>query len=268
MKTVSNIDLFNELLNKYLNKDYLNNGSRLIRDYKILIEKGSLYYTERDNYILFFEDCKEFYNLYYFVPKLNPSLDTADLNLKRTFVADVIYTGSNSDEASVHLLNAGFKKYLTRSYRTLKLRPKDVKLSSNVKFAGRDEAELIFKLQNKYIDKYTGNILIQEEILEAVKNNLILCVHEGNNLAGYLRFAVNNKNVSLEGIAVDCKFRGKGYSKQLVEFFIDYFSGEGYNKIDLWVRDDNISAIKLYDFFNFKNTKYKCDNYIYLGETL
>jgi len=263
MKTVGNVELFNELLNKYLNKNYINNGSRLIRDYRSLIEKNSLCYTEGENYILFFEDCREFYNLYYFMPKLNPSLDRLDLNLNRTIVADVIYTGSNSEEASAHLLKADFKKYLTRSYRTLKLKPKDVKVSGSVKFAVRDEAVLIFKLQNKYIDKYTGNILTKEEILNAAERNLILCIHEGNNLAGYLRFAVNNKNVSLEGIAVDGKFRGKGYSKKLVEFFIDYFSSEGYNKIDLWVRDDNISAIKLYDFFDFKNTKYKCDNYIY-----
>lgn len=261
-EAIKNIEFFNKLLNKYLNKDYVNNANRLIRDYRNFIENEKLYFIEKDNNLFFLEDCIEFYNLYYFVSRINSSVDIVDLNFEKAIVADVIYTESNLDEFVPILIKSGFEKYLTRSYQTLKLNKKNVELNSDIKFATKDEVDFIFEMQNKYIDKYTGNILLKEDLLKAVENNLILSIYENNNCAGYLRFTVNKKNISLEGIAIDHKFRGKGYAKKLVKYFIDYFSKEEYNKIDLWVRDDNISALKLYEFFNFKNTKYKCDNYI------
>lgn len=261
-EAIKNIELFNQLLNKYLNKDYINNANRLLRDYHNFIKNERLYFFEKDNNLFFIEDCIEFYNLYYFISKINSSIDINILSFEKTIVADVIYTEKNLDEAVDILINSGFEKYLTRSYQTLKLSHKNIELSSHIKFAGKEDVNYIFEMQNKYIDKYTGNFLLREELLKAVENNLILSVYENNNCVGYLRFTVNKKSISLEGIAVDHKFRGKGYAKELVQWFIDYFSKEGYNKIDLWVRDDNIDALRLYEFFNFKNTKYKCDNYV------
>jgi ribosomal protein S18 acetylase RimI-like enzyme len=261
-EAIKNIELFNQLLNKYLNKDYLNNADRLIRDYRNFIENKKLYFIEKDDNLFFLEDCIEFYNLYYFISKINTSVDIVDLNFEKTIVADIIYIENNLDEAVPILIKLGFGKYLTRNYQTLKLSQKNVELNSRIKFSAKEDVDFIFEMQAKYIDKYTGNILSKEDLLRATENNLILSIYESNNCAGYLRFTINKKNIFLEGIAVDRKFRGKGYAKELVQYFIDYFSKEGYNKIDLWVRDDNISALKLYEFFNFKNTKYKCDNYI------
>lgn len=265
MEQIVNNELFSKLLRKYLNKEYINNAGRLIRDYKGLIEKHTLHYIEKENYMLFFEDREDFYNLYYFISKLNLFIDTGDLSVGKPVVADEVYKESDLSLSVGALLEAGLKKYMTRSYMLLKLIKLDsaeVKLNNNVKFADKDEVNLIFELQNKYIDRYTGNFLFKEEILGEIKDNLILCIHEGTSFAGYLRFKTNNKNVSLEGIVVGPKYRGKGYSKELMKYFIDYFSKERYNKIDLWVRDDNISALKLYEFFDFEKNGYKCDNYI------
>ncbi|GEM_PF-3736454 len=262
IEIVENIEVFSSLLKKYLSKDYLNNSSRLIRDYKALIEKEKLYYVEKNNYLLFFEDCEDFYNLYYFISKLDLSIDLEDLNLEKPIVADEIYTDNNLSVSVNALLDAGFTKYLTRSHMKLKLSNKNEKLSENIKFSNEDELELIFELQNKYIDKYTGNFLFKEDLLEEIKNSLVISIYEENNFVGYLRLKKNKKSLSLEGIVIDPGFRGKGYSKELVKYFIDYFSKESYNEISLWVRDDNLSAIKLYNFFNFEKTKYKCDNYI------
>ncbi len=263
MQEVINIEEFNKLLNKYLNKSYINNANRLIRDGNTFIEKGKLYYYEKDGSLLFFENCKDYYNLYYFISKLDLLIDICDLNLEKPIVADIIYSENNFDETPAKvLINANFEKYLTRSYKTLKLSQKDIEENNNIKFADKDEVNSIFEMQNKYIDKYTGNILSKEELYKDVENKLILVMYEDKKIAGYLRFTVNNKNVSLDGLVIDGIFRGKGYSKQIVEYFIDYCSKEGYKKIDLWVRDDNVSALKLYDLFGFKKAKYKCDNYI------
>lgn len=271
IEIVESNEEFSNLLNKYLSKDYINNASRLIRDYKALIEKEKLYYIEKDGYLLLFEDSEDFYNLYYFISKSNLSIDFEDLNLEKPIVSDEIYTGDSTSISVNALLDAGFKKYLTRSRIKLKLSQKGGQLVSdtfsddkdnNVKFSNKDEIELIFDLQEKHIDKYTGNFLTKEDLLEEIKNNLILSIYEEVKFVGYLRLKKNKKALSLDGIVVDPKFRGKGYSKELVKYFIEYFSKEGYNEISLWVRDDNSSAIRLYNFFNFEKTKYKCDNYI------
>jgi len=262
MEQIADNELLSKLLGKYLNKEYINNAGRLIRDYKILIKKNSLYYIEKENYLLFFEDREDFYNLYYFISKLNLFIDTEDLNAGKPVVADEVYKENNLSMSAGALLEAGFTKYLTRRHMLLKIGNKNVQLSDNISFACEDETDLIFELQNKYIDKYTGNFLFKKEILSEIKDNLILSIYKGTSFAGYLRFKTNNKSVSLEGIVVGPEFRGKGYSKELMKYFIDYFSKEGYNKIDLWVRDDNISALRLYDFFDFEKTGYKCDNYI------
>jgi ribosomal protein S18 acetylase RimI-like enzyme len=271
IKIVENIEKFSNLLKKYLSKDYANNANRLIRDYKALIEKEKLYYIERNNYLLFFEDCKYFYNLYYFISITNLSIELENLNFEKPIVADEIYTDNNLSASVDALLDAGFTKYMTRSHMKLKLSQKDGQLAndlirtdkdSNVNFSNKDEVDLIYSLQEKDIDKYTGNALCREEILEEIKNNLILSIYEEAKFVGYLRLKKNKKSISLEGIVVDPSYRAKGYSKELVKYFIDYFSKEAYNEISLWVRDDNQSAIKLYNNFNFEKTKYKCDNYI------
>lgn len=265
IKQINNTELFSQLLGNYLSKEYINNAGRLIRDYKALIEKNNLYYIENGNYLLFFEDREDFYNLYYFVLKSDLFTDTKNLNIGKPIVADEVYREDKLSLTRDVLLKAGFTKYLTRSHmqlKPIKCISKDMNFSDNVKFACKDEIDLIFELQNKYIDKYTGNFLFKEEMLKEIKDNLILAIYDGAEVVGYLRFKINNKNVSLEGIAIAPECRGQGYSKELVKYFIDYLSKEGYNKIDLWVRTDNVIALSLYEFFDFEKTGYTCDNYI------
>ncbi len=266
-KIVETNEVFNSLLGKYLNKSYLNNASRLIRDYSAFIRGGRLYYIEKDNYLFFLEDCKGFYNLYYFILETNLLVDADDLKSDVPVVADDVYSGDKRSPAVSSLLEAGFEKYLTRVYETLKINEeyvnnrKDIKFD-DVRFAHTDDADFILQLQNEYIDKYTGNALSEEDMLASIKNDLVLGAYEGDNLTGYLRLGLNKKTSTMEGLVVDGGFRGKGYSKQLINYLIDYCYKRDYNKIDLWVRDDNVSALKLYDFFGFEHTKYKCDNYI------
>lgn len=254
---------FNLLIKKYISKKYLNNGNRLIRDYRSLIEENSLYFVENPNYILFYEDCGDFYNLYYFVDREHDHVNLEDVKCNKPIVFDeVIKNGDESSKVIKYFLSLGFKKYLTRNYRELKLGEKHFKLPEEVEFAFVDEVDLICNLQDSHIDKYTGNILPKKNMLRAIENKLVLSVKDKGKTVGYLRFLKEKKTVSLEGIVVDRDYRGSGLAKKLVEYFISYFSADDYKKIVLWVRNDNLGAEKLYDYFGFGSGKYICHNYI------
>ncbi|RVU54811.1 GNAT family N-acetyltransferase [Anaerosphaera multitolerans] len=260
---VKNKEEFNILLNKFLTKEFINNGNRLIRDYKKLIEENRLCYVESDEYLFVYEDCGKFYNLYYFINRdcKKVSIDGAEFN--KTIVFDEIYKGDFNNFNIVDLfLNLGFEKYLSRRYKVLNLSKKEAVLPREVTFAKLKDLDTILDLQKNYIDRYTGNVILDLPMSEAIKNKEVLTIEKKGEVLAYLRFTKDKKTVTLEGIAVNENHRGEGYSKKLMEYFINYFSTGEYRKIDLWVRDDNIGAIKLYDFFKFEDGKYICDNYI------
>ena len=72
--------------------------------------------------------------------------------------------------------------------------------------------------------------------------------------------------IHITNIAIDPPFRGKGYSKALMEALINFGQGNGYHHMTLEVRVSNHVAIALYEKIGFTSVGKRPKYYIDTGE--
>ena len=100
-------------------------------------------------------------------------------------------------------------------------------------------------------DKYTGDILSDEEMESYIARRNVLCAYYNNQLCGTLQFEIRNNIIWLGHIAISELYRGKGIAKELVKAFISYNAIDANTRYHLWVLKDNNKAIALYRDFGF-----------------
>lgn len=71
-------------------------------------------------------------------------------------------------------------------------------------------------------------------------------------VVGFGGFWIIGDEAHITNIAIKSEFRGLGYSKILMEDIINFCKNNKINSITLEVREGNIQAINLYEFFGFK----------------
>lgn len=72
-----------------------------------------------------------------------------------------------------------------------------------------------------------------------------------SKIIGYVGVSIQYDESDLNFICVLPEFRGKGYSKLLLEFIIDKLKSKNIKKLFLEVSEDNVVAINLYKSFGF-----------------
>lgn len=91
----------------------------------------------------------------------------------------------------------------------------------------------------------------------------IKVLRENNEFVGFIAYYKKVGNDwQFNFIAVDEKFRGKGFAQQLMQYAIDDMKRLGAKKIKLVTRTSNTSAQKLYNRVGFKET-YRDEGYVY-----
>jgi ribosomal-protein-alanine N-acetyltransferase len=100
-------------------------------------------------------------------------------------------------------------------------------------------------------------LLIKEDfstiyrIEENIKNDYVhIYVYEqDNNVLGFIQIEDHFEITDIINIAVDKNYQGKGIGKELIQYVINNTKAD---KIMLEVKDNNLPAIKLYEFMGFK----------------
>ncbi|QUH26546.1 GNAT family N-acetyltransferase [Serpentinicella alkaliphila] len=88
------------------------------------------------------------------------------------------------------------------------------------------------------------------------KNKLFLIAEINNKIVGNLNFQGNEmvrcKHIGEFGVSVLKDYWGKGIGRELLLYLIDWAKKSSFTKIQLSVREDNLSAIMLYEKLGFK----------------
>ena len=83
----------------------------------------------------------------------------------------------------------------------------------------------------------------------------IKVLRENNKIAGFTAYHLDNGNKKqgrILFVAVDQKFRGKGYGTVLAQYAMQQLFNMGVDHIALWTRTDNLPAQKIYTALGFK----------------
>lgn len=143
----------------------------------------------------------------------------------------------------------GFQPYLQR--KRLFLSAKNVKAEErSVSFAKEAEAEWILEQMQAAFEPYTSALPDLETLRKDLRENRVIAAREGETLIGFLRFGREKKVSVLWQIVVLPSGRGKGIGKALVQDWLA-LEREEAAKFQLWVREDNLPALKLYEALGF-----------------
>lgn len=143
----------------------------------------------------------------------------------------------------------GFEKYLQRKRLFLSAK-KTGGEQREISFAKAEEAEPILAMMVDAFEPYTSALPDMETLKQDISENRVLAAREGEKLLGFLRFGREKKVSVLWQIMVSPAGRGKGIGTSLIKDWIS-IEREDAAKFQLWVREDNPPALRMYEALGF-----------------
>lgn len=255
MELIPDIGTLNNLIQEYLIKNTVTNSYVMADAYTSHITERRLFYFATGHNACILLERSDYYQLYYFIN------DKDELTVPDTdcpVMMEILYRGESQrpGEIIAYWEKAGFRQHLTRdvlsaSYSNLVI-PSVDNAKIDIKYA-ETEREAVYskELIEQTFDKYTGDVLsIGETQSYLVKKN-ILCAYLEGSLCGILQFELKNNVVWLGHIAVSPEFRGYGIANALVKKYIVDNAISPATRYQLWVIQDNATAVSLYHKFGF-----------------
>lgn len=117
-----------------------------------------------------------------------------------------------------------------------------------IKKITNDVIEDVFEIEKTFFD-----VSDNSSILSALNSNhleyVVLFFNE--KVVGFLEYSIIMDEAELYEIAIREGYQGRGFSKKLMDYFIDTCKENGINTIFLEVNNINTKAISLYKKFGF-----------------
>ena len=113
-----------------------------------------------------------------------------------------------------------------------------------------DNLELIEVVQNTFCDVYKQ----KNELITTIQSNpyVKICTYSvDKKIVGMIEYQDIYDRFELNNIFVLQEYRNSGIASSLMEYMINQGKNKNINNITLEVREDNISAIKLYEKYGF-----------------
>lgn len=144
---------------------------------------------------------------------------------------------------------AGFRYYLQR--KRLSLPAKSVRPEErDICFCGTAEQAWLERLMAESFEPYTSDLPDAGTLLADLRERRVIAARRDGEWIGFLRFGRERKVSVLRQIAVLPAARGGGTGGKLVR---DWLAAEreAVAKFQLWVREDNLPALRMYEKLGF-----------------
>lgn len=253
IKKINSINELNSLINIYFNKkhfmNFLQNPSSLE---KYILEQNLYYISDKDNLIILVDRDTHYLGYYYLIKEDN----NFNFSIDKNIVFEYSYNTLRYDSSIEDILNKmNFKELNNRTSLSLDLN----NIDRNFDFEKIDNSFLdeIYNCILENFNPYYGCIKRKDELLKSIENNEIFPHIDYNELVGFIEFSKKRNIFTIDHFCVFNKYKNMGYGSKILSSFIEYSSCENIKKIDLFVLDNNISAINVYKKMNFKETKIK-----------
>ncbi len=244
MKKISDERRWAEKIARYLSDGMQTNFYGSAEEF--FAEQEKLWEMEFDGGCYLFCERERQFDLYFFLKK-----DVKPIELPllyKPLVLEQVAAAKNPPDLA-EWKRVGFEKYLQR--KRLFLSAKNAaEEQRELTFAKADEAEEILTQMERSFEPYTSALPDLETLQRDLEENRVLAYREADKLLGFLRFGREKKVSVLWQIVVLPEGRQKGIGNSLVRDWIA-LEREAAAKFQLWVREDNPPAIKLYEALGF-----------------
>jgi GNAT superfamily N-acetyltransferase len=253
---IDNLEEVNQLISDFTRKKCITNNYLLINQLESLINSKNLYVVVGKDNLILLVDRIIYFQVYYHINNLEEQISA---NTQKPIMMEIVFKGEQPTTIKEFWKRNGFAEHLTRINLSLIYEQKGVFENTNnkllIKIADSEfESKSTTYLFENDLDRYTGDLKTYEEINQYVKNKNILCAYYENEFCGALQFEFKQSICWLGHIAINSKYRGKGIANALVSTYIELNKETEDSKYQLWVIDNNIPAVSLYNKFGFKHT--------------
>ena len=213
---------------------------------EFLPQLESLSKLEFDGGCYLFHEKEKQIDLYFFLEK--DAKPVALPKLEKPLVLEQVAVAKNSPVLE-EWEAIGFTKYLQRKRLFLSAKKTEAE-QREVSFARTEEAETILGMMEEAFEPYTSALPDLETLKQDLNENRVIAFREGERLLGFLRFGREKKVSVLWQIVVSPEGRGQGIGNSLVRDWIS-LEREEVAKFQLWVREDNPPALRMYEALGF-----------------
>ncbi|MBQ3137296.1 MAG: GNAT family N-acetyltransferase [Clostridia bacterium] len=236
-----------------------------------VINEGKLFSEESEDWLLLLCDREDYYCFYYYTSE---NTDTADVkaflkNIKdKEVFSDVVFRQGRGDTLTPsRLISDGVaEKYKT--YQRMQLNVKDIDFSAvKVNFPkgyimSTDccDCEKISALWKEALDEKSTPLPKEEELKKLSAEGHLFTVFDGaGDLAAVIVLSVSGRQALIQHLAVSQKHRRKGLAAALMNRCFLSAKEEELVALRLWVDRENLSAVALYDRFDFQKDGMLCE---------
>lgn len=258
---ITSINQWNELQEKYLQKNTLTNNYMQPTELEEYIENGKLLVAEGEKNLYLFLRKAKCLRLYYNLTDINEPL-LIDKN--EDYVSELIYRGGVIPDVEVNYLKKnGFEQWAIRDLLSLNYKdiiPYTLQNDCEIRSAKNiEEIAEACKLFNDTFDRFSGDYIEESEYNSLLDgNNITLAIAEKGEIAGAVQHDCMKGTAWGRHLAIRPKFRGRFLGKDLYYDFIYRYNNKGVNRFMHWCISDNDRAMQMYEHMGFKKTGRSC----------
>lgn len=222
--------------------------------YKDLSENEVTFFSN-ENGILFFSYDKEYnvYKVYYIVNNLE-DLDKLFLqaNWNQNSSLEIITKNKVDKNLEKLFLKYGFIKFKALQRMSfLDNNEKKLELFEDINYCNLKDLENLKEIFKSNFNKYSENLPSLQEIKKTIESKFIIKLVDQERMIGFLWFDKKQFLTELRYLFIDKNYRGLNLSKKLIEQYL--YLTKDIKKKQLWVLEDNVVAINLYEKFSYKS---------------
>lgn len=245
MRKLTTIDELKLALNNRYRSEYISTSVKNISQYERMIGDIYLHEDGDDLYIL----TKK--NSFFTVDLLLKRDRDHSLDLVKNLVLEYAYKRKENEKVEL-IKSLGFKEVATRTLMSSEVVESE---ALNPTFLGPVwSLKILAEISHNY-NYYYGCIPSTTEIINRIANEEVIGIIEDKKLLGFVEIEKKRgKVVGIRHIVVMKEFRRQGIGKKLIRNLYGYAINMGYNRIELFVNDDNLGAKALYGSMGFTNS--------------
>lgn len=252
---IKSFDEYKDLVDSYNTiKLYTNNYIQL--EAENIISQNSLFFSCSTSNLFLFAKTSVGYRLYYYIGDIEEYADFSD---NSDIVVEILYRGSQFYPKTEidYLCKCGFSINLVRDqycgvYKDMSMPSliQNVKIENAVSIEEIHEACELF---NSTFDKMSGDFITKEQYGKLLENGEILIARSLDDIfIGALHQSISKGVAWISHVAVLPHYRGMSVGKALVDAFVQNNFTTEKQRYMLWVQNQNVPAIKMYENKGFK----------------
>lgn len=268
MEKINSLSQLNEIINekKRLYGRLQSNSFLLPNEIEDYIRREKMYVQDIVEGILILCDEVEYYHVYYYCSMQQASVLK---EMEKPLVMDFTFKGIESQkikQMKEYWVQSGFKHY--KRYERMRQKSDydnehEIPYGYLITAAKVEQIQLIRSLWESSLDIYSIPLPDMQSMTEMIeKQKVYTLTNESDELCGAAVTQMKGNTCIIEHVVITPNFRGWGLGEVLVKEILNRLKDKGITTNLLWVDENNVGALALYEKCGFISDEMKSDQYL------